>query len=153
MKKLLHQAGNGTNKGQVASDSTSTRHLSPTEASPPQSTIMDNAFFLLQMINTISDNYPNQLNSSIIPLKPSFNCYAALGVTESQILDEGNPFCDEISPDGRTSETTSYRNGWDSSRRATDLEDRSLALKRVLGASRQRKISNGDPFAGTLYKL
>ncbi|CAG7827587.1 unnamed protein product [Allacma fusca] len=138
LKMKKQQCLEGKAQLSINSGESTVKNPSPTEILPPQSTIMNNSFFLLQMINTVCDSHP-QPNSAIIPLKSSFSCYNALGMSESQTLDDGSSFFDDYSPDGRTSEL-------DIKREARSSSNEIFTNSRPV--PRRRKVSNGDPIFG-----
>jgi len=119
------------------------RYASPSEHHHAHTILLNNALFLLQMINAVPESHQGN-NGSIVPLKSTFSCYKNLGVNDSQIEDEDDGFS-EISSFTLGKDIRTKSNGdINQSVKSENGEDNFGSMKAEYIGLRKRKTSNGD---------
>ncbi|ODN02467.1 E3 ubiquitin-protein ligase MYCBP2 [Orchesella cincta] len=149
--KIKKQQQNSTKRPgfcTVTLDSGLQKYTAPDETHP-YSVMLNNALFLLQMINTVPEaqlSQAYQQATGMVPTKLSFNCFTALGVTESQVLNE-----DDVLPDIRLSEIKLRRSGdgkLGKEKRSASTVSTAFEDSPWEAHFRRRKTSNGDQIIG-----
>lgn len=115
----------------------------------PYAVMLNNALFLLQMINTVPEGHLSQTYEhacGIVPIKTSFNCLSALGVTESQIMND-----EDVLPDIKIADVRLRRSGdgkLSKEKRSASTMSTAFEDGPWEGHLRRRKTSNGDQILG-----